>query len=785
MLLRFLTTLPLILLSPVLALLPWLLLLATDVAFKVLGRRRAPNDRAPRTHAASVVIPNWNGRDLLEKYIPSVVAAMQGHPDNEIIVVDNASADGSVALLAAKFPQVRVISLPRNLGFGGGSNTGFQHAKNDIVVLLNSDMQVEPDFLAPLLAGFNHPSVFAVSCQIFFPDAAKHREETGLTQGWWENGGLRVTHRNDPQVDRAFPCFYPGGGSGAYDRAKFLELGGFDDLFHPFYVEDTDLGMSAWKRGWRVFYEPRSRVWHQHRATIGKKFSRRFIDSTVQKNLLLFCWKNIHEPARFTAHIFFSWAGALLGVALGDSMERPGCLALWKAFLQLPGAMAARWRARSLAVISDTEAFRRPMAGYFRDRFLIDPKSPVPARPRVLFLSPYPICPPHHGGAVFMGQTCRELAKLVDLSLLVMVDQDKEIAPHAELAAVCRSAHYYVRPQQNVHSFGTLDPHAVHEFGQRDAEWMIQREIYLREIDVVQHEYLQLAQYRGEYRNIAQFLFEHDVYFQSVGTILPQIRGLYAQLAARYEYLRSLRYELRMLPLFDGVQYCSKVNAEFVYDHAPALRATGRDDLRSGVTVSEYVPVLAGRKPYTMLFLGSFRHAPNKDALYWLVNHSLPLILAAEPRARLTVIGSDPPPRYSLPDFGDAVDLRGYADDIMTPLAEHAVFVCPILSGSGIRVKLMESFACGIPVVSTRIGAEGLAETDGDLCRLADTPEEFAKAVIDLFVEPEKATAMADRARREIEANWDMPKRTGNLVVAYRATLAAKRAGAEGSSSSR
>ena len=775
MLLRFLTTLPLILISPALALVPWLALLGTDLAWKLLGRRRTPPDRTPQTHAASVVIPNWNGRDLLEKYIPSVVAAMAGHPDNEIIVVDNASADDSVAFLAATFPQVRVVPLPRNLGFGGGSNTGFQNAKNDIVVLLNSDMEVEPDFLAPLLNGFNHLSVFAVSCQIFFRDPAKHREETGLTQGWWENGGLRVTHRADPQVDRAFPCFYPGGGSGAYDRAKFLELGGFDHLFRPFYVEDTDLGMMAWKRGWRVLYEPRSRVWHQHRATIGKKFSRRFIDSTVQKNFLLFAWKNIHEPGRFTAHIFFNWAGALLSVALGDSMERPGCLAMWKAFLQLPGAIGARWRARSQAAISDTEAFRRPMAGYFRDRFLADAEMVRADKLRVLFLSPYFICPPHHGGAVFMMQTCRELAKLVDLSLLVMVDKDKEIPPHAELAAQCRSAHFYLRPQQTVHTFGTLEPHSVHEFRQRDAEWMIQREIYLREIDVVQYEYLQLAQYRGEYRRIAQFQFEHDVYFQSVSTILPQIRGLYARLAARYEYLRSLRYELRTLPLFDGVQYCSKVNAEFVYEHAPALRLTGRDDLRAGVTASEYTPVFKGRKPYSMLFIGTFRHAPNMDALYWLINHGLPRILAAEPRTKLTVIGADPPPRYSLPDFGDALDLRGYADDIITPLSEHAVFVCPILSGSGIRVKLMESFACGIPVVSTRIGAEGLSDRDGDLCRLADTPEDFAQAVIDLFSKPDEAEAMARRARREIETNWDMPTRTARLVEAYRATLEAKR----------
>ena len=87
----------------------------------------------------------------------------------------------------------------------------------------------------------------------------------------------------------------------------------------------------------------------------------------------------------------------------------------------------------------------------------------------------------------------------------------------------------------------------------------------------------------------------------------------------------------------------------------------------------------------------------------------------------------------------------------------------------------MESFACGIPAVSTRIGAEGLTETDGDLCRLADSPEAFAQAVIDLFAQPEEAEAMARRARREIEKTWDMPTQTARLVEAYRATLAAKR----------
>src|ERR1035438_2249767 len=154
--------------------------------------------------AATVVIPNWNGRDLLAKYIPSVRAALAGNPANEILVVDNGSSDGSADFLRESFPDVTVLALPENLGFGGGSNAGFSAAKNEIVVLLNSDMRVAADFLAPLLEGFSDSEVFAVACQIFFTDPARLREETGLTQGWWQDGNLRVRHRIDDAVDDLF-----------------------------------------------------------------------------------------------------------------------------------------------------------------------------------------------------------------------------------------------------------------------------------------------------------------------------------------------------------------------------------------------------------------------------------------------------------------------------------------------------------------------------------------------------------------------------------------------------
>lgn len=772
-LLRWVRALPLLLLCPFLTAIALVVLLASDFLWWLVGKRRLTADSKPDTRSASVVIPNWNGRDLLEKFLPSVVTAMAGREGNEVIVVDNGSTDGSAEFVKQHFPNVRVVALEKNLGFGGGSNTGFRAATNDIVVLLNSDMRVTPGFLQPLLDGFTDERVFAVSCQIFFSDPKKQREETGLTQAWWENGGLRVRHRDDAAVDQLFPCFYGGGGSCAFDRRKFLELGGFDELLKPFYLEDTDLGYLAWKRGWKVLYQPASHVYHEHRGTIGRKFTRQYIDGVIQKNLLLFVWKNIHETHRIASHFAFALPSAVVSLVFGETLERTNLGALARAFLQLPQAVLARWRARSLATVDDTEAFRRPLGGYFADRF--HSFETTPERLRVLFISPYPICPPVHGGAVFMYQTCRELTRHTELHLIVLVDEPKEIAPHHELEQLCGSANYLVRLEGQTRSFGSVLPHALHEYANADLEWLIHRQIYRERIDVVQFEYLPMAQYRAEFRRIGQFLFEHDLYFQSIGRQLAHMNGTVKRLAAQYEYLRAIRYELTTIPRFDSVQLCSRANRDFLLEFAPELAETTTHRVRAGITASQYPLTLGGRKPRTMLFLGSFRHQPNAEALYWFVHRSLPHVLEAYPDARAVIIGSDPPPRYSLPDFGEAIDLRGYVDDIQGPLAEYAVFICPILSGSGVRVKLLEAFASGIPVVSTRIGAEGLADRDGEFCHLADDPKEFARKIIDVFHDPNRAERMAERARQEVERNWDMPVLTERLVEDYRRVVEQKR----------
>ncbi len=771
-LLRFLRALPLLILAPFLLAVSALALALCDLFWKLWGRRREPAPNRPAAAAASLVIPNWNGKDLLEKYLPSWVAATAKHPGSEIIVVDNGSTDGSAAWLATNFREVRVLALKDNLGFGAGSNAGFEAASNDVVVLLNSDMRVEPDFLAPLLAGFTDSLVFAVSCQIFLGDKTRRREETGLTEGWWQEGGLRVSHREDEQVNRLFPCFYGGGGSCAFDRRKFLELGGFDQLLAPFYLEDTDLGFLAWKRGWKVLYQPASVVHHEHRGTIGKSFSRKYIDSVLKKNFVLFCWKNIHDWKRLSGHFGFAFGAALLSGWSGDAPQRPNARGILRAFVQLPRALRSRWRARNLAAIGDAEAFRRSRPAYFRDRF--EMPSEVPQRLKILFVSPYPICPPTHGGGLFMYYTLRELSRSCEVHALVMLDYADELKANQELLRYCKTVEFHVRTTDPNPHLGSSLPHAAHEFYSPQVNWLIERQTLLHGIDVIQLEYTSMGQYARHFKRIVCALFEHDVYFQSIARALPFMKSPATLLKARFEYLRAVFFELRLLPRFDQIQVCTEENKTYLQSFLPALAPKISAGMRAGIDTTLYPFPGGPRKPFTMLFLGGFRHTPNLVALEWFASFVLPRIVAEIPQARLLVAGAEPPPRHAFPDPANAIELLGFVSDIQPLFSSCAVFVCPVLSGSGVRVKLLEAFASGIPVVSTRPGAEGLARNDGEFCGLADDPAAFAARVVELFRNSQAVAQMAARARAEVVNNWDIAVVTKRLVARYAEIALAK-----------
>jgi len=737
---------------------------------------------------ASIVIPNWNGKDLLEKYLPSVVEACG--PSDEIIVVDNASTDGSAEFIRHHYPQVRVLEMDRNLGFGGGSNTGVRAARHAVVVLLNNDMRVTPDFVQALRAGFTDPAVFAVSAQIFFTDPSRRREETGLTTGRFAKGFFRVRHEIQERVQIPYPTFYAGGGSTAYDREKFLELGGFDPLFEPFYLEDTDLSYNAWRRGWKVLYQPQAHVYHEHRGTIGKHFPPQAIESYLQQNYVLMVWKNLHQTSWLWSHLFHLYGHMVLNCLGWGTETRTTVGAFVRALRRLPQALRARRAALLRAAISDPEVFTRIRPSVFHDVFpAVSPPSlslrnaqPTPPssaapglRPargepplNILFVSPYSIYPPLHGGAVLMLQAIQEMAKHHNLFVLTFVNSNDEVEANRALEQWVRKAEILVRKHRPPRPFD-MRSHAERTFYDPEFAALLDQMVYLHDIDLIQFEYTQMAQYRLPLRTVPQCLFEHDIYFRSVGRqLLAGNGGWLKQSHELLEWLRGLRYEVRAVQQFDAVFTCHEQEQRVLESFVRNARPWILPGLRTAIDAASYHFPGGPRQSDSLLFVGSFQHRPNAEGLAYFCDQVLPLIRARRPGVILNIVGAGATADGKQGFAGEGVRLLGQVPDIREPLASHAVFVCPIRTGAGVRVKILEAFASGIPVVSTTLGAEGLASKSGEEILLADTPSAFAEACLKLLEQPALAESIANRARRLAETRYDWPVVMDQLDRAYR-----------------
>ncbi|MDZ7587109.1 MAG: glycosyltransferase family 2 protein [Patescibacteria group bacterium] len=231
----------------------------------------------------SIIIPNYQKLPLI-KYLPKVIAAGQG---SEIIVVDDASPDDTVAYLAKHFPQVKVVVNQTNQRFAAACNNGVQAAKSDIVVLLNSDVAPKPGFLKPLIKHFSDPKVFAVSCLEIQPDGISGQNRCQFKRGFLVHSAAPI---NKAKV--AKNCWATGGSS-AFNRRKYLALGGMDSLYQPAYWEDIDLSWRARQQGFTILFEPQSQVFHHHETTNLSVFGQKKMETMAFRNQLLFVWKNI------------------------------------------------------------------------------------------------------------------------------------------------------------------------------------------------------------------------------------------------------------------------------------------------------------------------------------------------------------------------------------------------------------------------------------------------------------------------------------------------------------
>lgn len=216
----------------------------------------------------SVVIPNWNGRRFLPTCLESLRA--QTYPRVEVIVADNASTDGSQALLQADYPWARLLALEENRGFTGACNAGIEAATGDYIALLNNDTEVDPGWAAAVVSAFERtPDAGSIASKMLLFD----RRDTLHTAGDFftldgRAGNRGVWQQDKGQYDREEFVFSACGGSAAYRRTMLDEIGLLDNDFF-FSGEDVDLGWRAQLAGWRCLYTPEAIVYHHLSATGG------------------------------------------------------------------------------------------------------------------------------------------------------------------------------------------------------------------------------------------------------------------------------------------------------------------------------------------------------------------------------------------------------------------------------------------------------------------------------------------------------------------------------------
>lgn len=218
---------------------------------------------------ASLVILNYNGRELLEAHLPSVAAVE--FDDMEVVVVDNGSTDDSVAFVRERFPQVRVVALPENVGVTAALNVMVREARGEYVGMLNNDVDLAADWLR-ILAGVLDADPRAAAAQgkllRYFDHGVIDRagDVVHTTSACFGRG---AGERDAGQYDQPAEVFSAGGAAALYRRSAFDRVGFFDEDFFA-YAEDVDWGFRAQLAGLRIRYEPSALGYHRGGATLGE-----------------------------------------------------------------------------------------------------------------------------------------------------------------------------------------------------------------------------------------------------------------------------------------------------------------------------------------------------------------------------------------------------------------------------------------------------------------------------------------------------------------------------------
>ena len=243
----------------------------------------------------SVVVTNWNGHSLLKKNLEEII--LKSPEALEIILADDASTDESIIFvekLQKKYSKLKIFKHRENGGFGRNLNDAVKKSKGDLVVILNNDIRPHKNYIKNSLKHFKDPKVIGVT----FAELGNEN----YARFFWKQGYLQFEKGHS---DKVHISGWLNGGSSIIRKDLFQKLGGFDQIYAPFYFEDSDFGYRAWKSGYTLLWEPKSVVEHKHEATISK-FPKMHLIYVKERNHLIFTRRNISNKSLRLKNNLFS-----------------------------------------------------------------------------------------------------------------------------------------------------------------------------------------------------------------------------------------------------------------------------------------------------------------------------------------------------------------------------------------------------------------------------------------------------------------------------------------------
>jgi len=667
----------------------------------------------PRPRGISVVIPSRNGRDLLETCLASLQDA------GEIIVVDNGSTDDTAGFLARVYPNVVIEQSPEPLAFSESVNRGIRRARFSHVCLLNNDMVAGPGFFAALLRPFETvPDLFAASAQILFPEG-RRREETGKTVMNPAPGVNQFPVQCDIPLDGEDHSYvlYGSGGCTLYDAAKLQALGGFDEVYKPAYVEDLDLGVRAWTRGWPTVYCAGARVLHQHRATTSRYFTPEELDRALEINYIRF-----------------------LARAVGD---RETFLRLWRHNVL---RLKAQEKEYGLSSAAHQPAPAVPVGDM---RFLdlvngevaVFPGRAATGKPVVLIASPYVPFPLSHGAAVRIFNLMRGAAPHFDLVLVAFTEE--LVSVPVELRDLCveivtvRRAGSHALPSRG-------RPDTVEEFDTPAFHAALRQTIAKWRPGIVQLEFTQMAQYAAECVPARTLLVEHDITYD-----------LYAQMLATGNNDWEIRRQHELWTTFETAAW-RQVDRVITMSDKDRAVIPGSVAIPNGVDLDRFRPSNEQPDPRRLLFIGSFAHRPNVMALEFFLRDVFPLLRDAT----LHVIAGQRHQRFwdlEHHPLEHRVEVEGFVSDVRPAYRRATLVIAPLVASAGTNVKILEAMAMGKAIVSSEAGIHGLELERGADVVVTDSAEAMADAITRLLEKPAERAAIEAHARETVERvyGWD------------------------------